>query len=330
MKKVASSVLLLLLLFGCVIASHIDIWSSLIRSPSTLTLGCWDVTYWTGPSSPGHYQDFMEWGLKLNSAHPQFFTTINKNGDLEKPGYQGPSHRGAYSVDYTELLKVTSQISSAGLFPTIGLFIHNFENINNSSFEKFLSRFSHDLKKLGIKKVILIPAWDIQGQWPAWEDGSTRDCYIDPVVFNKQIKMMVSVRDKIKADNILMGCAIAADYDSKSMNKYGKSASDYIEGLKECDIVGINAYPTKLNGAKWAFENAGKLHNAVGIDKPIAFFEYSIETHDYSNNQPINWSDDEIEEFIRNTYELLKQHPFVNHIDWWFIGKSPGARIRIK
>lgn len=320
--------MLILSLCGCSIANQSFVWRSLINSPDKLTIGCWDVTYWTGANSPGHYRDFMKWGLKLKTVHPQFFATLKEDGDLEKPGYQDNNHRGEYSINYDELIGVIKIIYDSGLMPTVGLFIHNFETINETSFEKFLLRFSHDLKKLGVEKILLIPAWDIQGQWPAWKDGATRDCYIDPIIFNKQMKMMIAVRNRIKADNISIGCAIAADYDNKSMNKYGKSAVDYIEGLKECDTIGINAYPTKLNGAKWAFGNAIKLHNAVGIDKPFAFFEYSIETHDYTNNRPIDWSDDEIESFIKNTYELLKQYAFINRIDWWFIGKGPNARIR--
>ena len=328
MKKAAWVALLMISLYGCAIASHNEVWSSLIKSPDKLTIGCWDVTYWTGPSSPGHYKDFMGWGLKLNTVHPQFFTTLKENGDLEKPGYQDNNHRGEYSINYDELIDVIKTINDGGLRPTVGLFIHNFESINERETEYFFNRLTCDLKVRGIKSIVLIPAWDIQGQWPAWSDGATRDCYIDPDIFNRQMKMIVSVRNKVKADNILIACAIAADYNNKSLNKHSKSAADYINGLKECDIIGINAYPTKLNGAKWAFGNAIKLHNAVGIDKPFAFFEYSIETHDYTNNRPIDWSDDEIESFIKNTYELLKQNTFINRIDWWFIGKGPNARIR--
>ena len=325
MKKAAWVALLMISLYGCAIASHNEVWSSLIKSPDKLTIGCWDVTHWTGPSSPGHYKDFMGWGLKLNTVHPQFFATLKENGDLEKPGYQDNNHRGEYSINYDELIDVIKTINDGGLRPTVGLFIHNFESINERETEYFFNRLTCDLKVRGIKSIVLIPAWDIQGQWPAWSDGATRDCYIDPDIFNRQMKMIVSVRNKVKADNILIACAIAADYNNKSLNKHSKSAADYINGLKECDMIGINAYPTKKQGARWAFVNAKKLWIAAGEKIPVSFFEYSMETYDWSRKDSIEWSVNDKVHFINDTYTLLDEYPFVKEIHWWFIGKPTTA-----
>jgi enamine deaminase RidA (YjgF/YER057c/UK114 family) len=306
-------------------------WQTLVdatkKAPKSLIVGSWDTTYWTGPESPGRPQDFIKWGIKLKAAHPEFFTLINANGDLIKPGYQDEKHRGKHSIDYSELVRVTKEIANQNLLPTIGLFIHNFENVSESALEKFFARYSKDLKRNNIPEVILLPAWEIQGEWPAWEDGATRDCYIDPKIFNEQMRKIIKARNKVGAKNIKIAVALAAGFNDKYLNKQGKTGADYLEGLRACDIIGIDFYPTKEKGPKAAFEDAKKLWSAVGGQKPFAIFEYSIETYDWINEKPIAWTEQEKIEFIKQTYKLWKEYPFVDQIYWWFIGRGEQARI---
>ena len=308
-------------------------WSTLVSEtnalPKTIMIGSWDPTYWIGASSPGRSNDFKKWGLNLKTAHPEFFTTISAEGILVKPGYQDNYHRGAYSIDYPELLRVIKELSKDNLLPTVGLFIHNFESVNEIQFEKFFAKLNADLVKNKIPKVVLIPAWDIQGEWTAWQNGATRNCYIDPVVFNRQMPKMRYARNRINAKNIVLGVSLAAGFDIKTHNKQGKSGIDYLEGIKACDIIGINAYPSKAIGPKAAFDDAKKLWVAAGSNKPFAFFEYSIDTNALVKNKPVEWTSADKINFIKTTYALLKEYPFVKQIDWWFIGKGPGARLRI-
>lgn len=308
-----------------------EVWATLVNETNNVSesviVGCWDPTYWSGTGAPGHHDDFIKWGLRIKTAHPQFFTSINSSGDLIKPGRQDEKHQGTYSIDYQELIRATKEISDNNLLPTIGLFIHNFETVTGSALEKFFAKFSADLKKNRISKVVLIPAWDIQGEWPAWEEGATRDCYIDSTIFNKQMWKIKRARDNANADNIDLGIALAAGFDNKYLNKERESGQDYLEGLRACDIVGINYYPTKEKGPFAAFEDARKLWSALEGQKPVAFFEYSIETYDWINKKNIEWTNKDKIKFIKDSYKLLEEYPFVTQIHWWFIGKGSGARI---
>lgn len=225
-------------------------------------------------------------------------------------------------------MRVTKEIADLKLAPTIGLFLHNFETVKPDGIEKFFRKFNNDLKKMKIKQAILILAWDIQGDWPAWEDGATRDCFIDPGIFNRQMKIIKKSCDKAGAKNILLGIALAAGFDDRHLNKQCKTGADYIEGLRQCDIIGMNYYPTKDKGPKAAFDDANKLWTAVGGNKPFAFFEYSIGNYDYVNNKLIDWSEGEKIGFIRETYRLVSEYPFIKQIHWWFIGRGNEARIR--
>ncbi len=308
------------------------VWKTLInetsRLPKDFVVGSWDPTFWTGPSSPGTPADFMAWGLKLKTAHPEFYATINVKGELVKPGYIDEKHRGKYSIDYPILLRVTKKIADLKLMPTIGLFIHNFETVSETGLMNFFKRYSQDLKYNNISSVILVVAWDIQGEWPAWEDGATRDCHIDPGVFSKQMRMIRNARDKSGAKNIVLGVALASGFEDHNLNKNGDAGNAYVEGLRACDIIGMNVYPTKVAGPRAAFVDASKLWAAVGGNKPFAFFEYSIGDYDYVNKKPIIWSDNEKADFVKETYGLLSDYSFVKQIHWWFIGKGDGARIK--
>src|SRR3989339_2026282 len=312
-------------------ASDKDVWDTLVienrNLPSTITVGCWENPRWIGSNAPGSAAEIRSWGLNVTSAHAEFFASIDDNGELILPGFQDDKHQGAGSVDYPEFLSVIKDIHKNNMLPVMGLFIHNFETVSEKGMKRFFSRLSRDLKNNKIPKIIFIPCWEIQGDWPAWPEGATRDCYIDPKIFNSKIWMIKRARDSARASNITLAVAMAAEYENRHLNKKGSIGHDYIEGLKACDIVGADYYPTNKEGAVWAFQDADKWITALRGSKPFAFFEYCIEIADRETKEPIIWTNEEKIKFIKDTCELLKKTPIIEEIDWWFIGKGQGARI---
>ncbi|MBN1646893.1 MAG: hypothetical protein JW874_02570, partial [Spirochaetales bacterium] len=162
-------------------------WNALVNKNAAFTgkTGCWEGYNETG--DPGRYYEFAANGLRLDYVHPEYYTQVNANGSLSAPGYQDPGHHGEASIDYPQLIDLCDGMNQYGIAICIGLFIHNFETVTENGLTTFLTSWAADLHSLGISSIIFVPAWEIQGQWAAWPQGATRDCYIDPEIFNAQM-----------------------------------------------------------------------------------------------------------------------------------------------
>jgi hypothetical protein len=332
-------ILIILFLFlnpGCSNDTEkITAWDKLVLENSLWPgeTACWEG--YNEGGTPGKYFEFAAaGGLRVDVVHPEYYTQIEPDGNLFKPGWQDDGHRGTASIDYTELLNLCDNFHKNGVKICFGLFIHNFEIVSASAMKAFLKKWSENLKELGINSIVFVPAWEVQGEWAAWPDGATRDCYIDPADFSEQMAVFKQVRDEVKTElpdgaEILLGAVLNGWINDSSCNKYGYTGWDYLDGLKQADWVGVDYYPVKVGAAKGpeaAFKDALDLYSSLTPGTNFAIFEYSI------NDNPIygdpNWSEEDKITFIEATYELLDYYSFIKQIHWWLIGRGPGdARI---
>ena len=291
--------------------------------------GCWEGYNENG--DPGTYFEFAAHGLRVDYVHPEYFTRINDDGTLSKPGYQDPGRQGQASIDYPDLLYACNAFHQHGVGICVGLFVHNFETVSAAALTAFFRRWSLDLKGLGIDSVIFIPAWEIQGQWAAWSQGATRDCYIDPAVFNSQMIVFRNAVDKAMADaptgaEIILGAVANGWTANTSFNSFSHSALEYMPGLRLADWVGLDYYPVKAGtpgGPADALNDAAGFYRKLGTHPDFGLAEYSINTVPAMGG-PVDWSEAEKIDFIKTTYDLLRTtYPMIGHIHWWFIGRGP-------
>lgn len=295
--------------------------------------GCWEG--WNAGGSPGYYYEFRDkGGLDLDQVHPQQFAIINENGTLTPPGYQDEDHQGQNSTDYTQMIEQCRSISDHGFAIQYGLFIHNFETVSQAALENFFVRLSEDLKGIEVDSIVFIPAWDIQGEWPAWPEGATRDCFIDTASFGGQMAVFKAARDNVCAGHpdrayISLAVALGEDVTNRGFNRFGYNGLDYHRGLSVCDWIGANYYPGKVGSANdpaWAFRDFRNLIDIFGAGKRYAIYEYAPRETTFGDN---SWNDDEKVDFINETYDQLEQNDYVEQIDWWFIGRQGEPKVSI-
>jgi hypothetical protein len=238
-------------------------WEALVKQNSLWPgeTGCWEGYNQGG--DPGEYFEYPEYGLRIDYTHPEYYATINPDGSLTKPGYQDAEHQGQASIDYEELLQMCQNIHERGVKICFAMFIHNFEVVGPGALQNFFQNWSSDLKNMGIESIIFIPAWEVQGQWPAWPEGATRDCFISPSAYNSQMAIIKTARDNARAADpngaeILLGGVLNAWIDLEYPNSDGNTYAgrQYIAGLQKADWVGVDYYPGKrahMGGRKTPF-----------------------------------------------------------------------------
>lgn len=311
----------------------IDLWQVLCKEAKNLRpgleMGCWEGGYWyDGKTKPGMFTDFAKWGYKFKWVHLQFFSTLNEDGSLTAPGFQDSRHQGEASVDYPALLYRIKRVHNAGYKAAVAVFFHNFETLKPIALFKFFQRLSADLKKEKVPQIIFFPCWEVQGCWPAWPEGATRDCFISPDEFNRQMELIRRTRDAAKAKNILLGIAMSHDIDNRNFNYLSAPGWDYLPGMGVCDWIGLDYYPIKSRGPAWYFNDAKQWYAAIAHKwgkKPFGIFEYSYETNDYSRWPkicPVKWTDEEVAHFVRESFKLAKENKFIKQFHWWFLGKA--------
>lgn len=285
--------------------------------------GCWEG--WNIGASPGKFYEYRAAGLALAWAHPEYYAAIEPDGSLSKPGYQDSRHQGQASMDYPELMDKVREIKSHDFQVCFALFVHNFEAVSQEALTAFFRRWSLDLAAEGLASVIFIPAWEVQGQWPAWSEGATRDCFVQPSSFNAQMSLFKQARDAARLEapagaEIKLGIVVNGWVEATTYNSFGFDAFDYLAGLEQADWVGVDYYPKKVgsySGPASAFEDAAALYSALTPGKDFAITEYGL---DFSGDRA--WTDEEKIAFINETYDCLERNPFIKQIHWWFIGRS--------
>lgn len=317
------------------------LWQLLCRQskklPRGLELGCWEGGDWYGKSLPGLFAAYAKWGFKFRWVHLQFYASLDEEGNLNPPGFQDSRHQGEASIDYPMLLHRLKRINKAGYKAAVAVFFHNFETVSGRALARFFSRLSQDLRREKIDQIMFFPGWEVQGNWPAWPEGATRDCFIAPDDFNRQMELMKKARDAVGAKNILLAMSMAHDIDNRNYNYLSAPGWDYIPGLAHCDWIGCDYYTRKERGVAWNFNDARTWYEAVvrhsGQPKSFGIFEYSYETNDYSRwpkVYPLKWSDQEVAHFITETFAQLRKNRFIKQLHWWFIGRLERIAYRGK
>lgn len=312
---------------------RMNLWQVLCREAKKLRpgleLGVWEGGHWyDGRSKPGLFTEFTSWGYKFQWVHLQFFASLNEDGILTKPGFQDSRHQGEASVDYPTLLFRIKNVHNAGYKCAVAVFFHNFETLSGHALVRFFKRLSDDLKKERISRIIFFPCWEVQGCWPAWPEGATRDCFIAPDEFNSKMELIKRARDAAKAKNILLAVSMSHDIDNRNFNYLSAPGWDYLPGLGQCDWIGVDYYPKKERALNWYFDDALHWYEAVTRKwgrKRFGIFEYSYETNDYSRWPkicPVKWSQEEIVKFIKDSFQLVRENKFINQYHWWFIGRA--------
>jgi len=286
------------------------------KQPRNLKLkshtGVWEGK--PGGKPPQTYLDLEEWGICVKYVSAMYFTNISDSGGVAPPLDLVKGFEGRKALNYEGILDKCRHIWSAGYVPVIGGFIHNFETLEVDWVRLFFKKFAEDLRKEEIKRVILVPCWDINGDWPEGNPDATRNCYIKPETFNKQMAVFMRGRAKGGAKQVLIAPGVVPH--EPITNPDGVSATEYTDGLKRADMVALRLFPTQKQGAQWAFDEASFYHDLTG--KPVIFLSYGPAFVDKTGDQPkfAEWTDDQMATFISDSYRLLEIYPFVQQINW--------------
>lgn len=286
------------------------------KKPGNLKLkshtGAWEGK--PGAKPPQTHLDLEEWGLCLKYVSALHFTNIPEGGDASPPADVVRGFEGRQALNYDGLLDKCRRTWNAGYVPVIGAFIHNFETLEFDGARLFFEKWGKDLEKEQIKQVILVPCWDINGDWPGGDRDATRNCYVKPEVFNEQIKVLMRGRAKGHAKQVLIAVGVVPREPVR--NPDDAPATAYVEGLKRADLVALRLFPTQKQGAQWAFSEAQFYHDQTG--KPIIFLAYGPALVDETGEQPeyAEWTDEQMATLINDTYRLLPLYPFVEQVHW--------------
>ena len=274
--------------------------------------GAWEGK--PGAKPPLTHLDLEEWGMAVKYVSALHFTNIDDGGHASPPSDLVTGFQGRQALNYEGILDKCRRTWNAGYVPVVGAFIHDFETLEVDWVRLFFKRFGEDLRNEEITRVILVPCWDINGDWPEGDPDATRNCYIKPETFNEQMAVLMRGRAKGHAKQVLIAVGVLPHEPVRNPDE--TPATAYADGLKRADLVALRIFPTQKQGAQWAFEEAQYYHDLTG--KPVIFLGYGPAFWDDTQDPPqfAEWSEDQMATFINDTYELLPLYTFVQQIHW--------------
>lgn len=196
-------------------------------------------------------------------------------------------------IDIVGFYTCIDAMLNAGCFPVEELEISNFATMTEDGVRLFLSDLS---AHLGSNVMLFNPTWEFNMGTPpkvAAED------------YNRQMKMMVRVRDELGITNILLGSHANMILAEEGWEQW---YDPWLPGIRCADILGFSGYHDDVNKIWWEAE---QFYNRIGQpEKPFIMFEYA--NNCYVTNEPITG------DFIRATYAKVPDYPFVKAVIWGF------------
>lgn len=237
-----------------------------------------------------------------------YYSLIQGGAILTEDGNLIPVY--GFDVSWSSLQTYLPLTYANGKFPILELFITNIAEVNDTTLANFMKRLSNIV---GDHSLIFDFAWEYN--FPADMEKWGFDpytFYIPADVYNSKMHLVRTIIDTQKLTNIYLAShanmLMSIKIDGKWYdNPNFKGITEYLEGMRQADVVGFSHYNDYLSSS---WNRAQNIYNLIGTGKPCLFFEYAP-TSPWQTQLNVTGK------FVDDSYTMLNSYPFIKGMIWY-------------